>query len=999
MCVFRRISGYFRLNKLAKKLKKESLKINANFHFFENIQLSENILFCVNELREQKKYIDLVNSFDETVKKINRHNLKICDLKNQFDDIVKNHNIQKIISHIDEYSLEQIRSYNQIVLEIGEYTIPDSFTEKSQYLRYMRDIGEILNDYAKIAEQYSLIKDFEAISYSFGDTYIDGEMERSILAPAKNILEKIKTFGSKYYNIPQLDDKIIERHNEQFIKNHLRESLFDDINGKSLGEEQRRAILCDAKSNLTIAGAGTGKTLTICGKVKWLLETKKAREDEILLLSYSKDSATDLADRIKPINANLKVKTFHSFGLEILNRAYGGKRAVENQLDAHIRRYFNEELSKNSEAANAVFRYFTLYLYTNNELKHYKTDGEKFEDLKTADFRTLKDKLKLLSNDIERYETIQNEYVKSYEELVIANFLFINGINYEYERTYKIDTATLEKRQYTPDFYLTDYDIYLEHYGIDENEKTPQYSLEEGTKYIESIQWKRQIHRQNRTVCIETYSYEFKNGAIFSNLQKRLKQYNVEFKPLGQTEILDALNKIYLGQEFVSLLNLISTFLSLYKSQYSDSESFELLKSRPLGSEYNNQRAKLFLDICKGIYEYYIKALRSENKIDFDDMILQSMHAIDKMGDYRYKYIIVDEFQDISQSRTRFLQKIIEHGDSKLFAAGDDWQAIYRFTGCDIGVFLNFSQYFKDAKLNYITITHRNSAELQAVVEPFITANPEQYKKHIQSNKHQDLPVRIIYHNNNRAAAFKKVLQNIAKTDPRASVLVLGRNRNDIKCIIENYGRIDKSGKLYFDEFSQMSLTYKTVHQSKGLECDFVILISGENAKNGFPNKMEDDRLLDLVLVDKSNYEYAEERRLFYVALTRTRSIVYILSDKNKPSVFVQEIEDRVKIENLELFFKEMPDDVLCPYCESGKLVLHKGKDGKSFYGCSNFPYCRYTINDLKAVFINNRCPDCGDFLVVRNGKNGKFIGCHSFPYCKYTRQLNDMKERNTTGF
>ena len=225
MCVFRRISGYFRLNKLAKKLKKKSLKINANFHFFENIQLSENILFCVNELREQKKYIDLVNSFDETVKKINRHNLKICDLKNQFDDIVKNHNIQKIISHIDEYSLEQIRSYNQIVLEIGEYTIPDSFTEKSQYLRYMRDIGEILNDYAKIAEQYSLIKDFEAISYSFGDTYIDGEMERSILAPAKNILEKIKTFGSKYYNIPQLDDKIIERHNEQFIKNHLRESL------------------------------------------------------------------------------------------------------------------------------------------------------------------------------------------------------------------------------------------------------------------------------------------------------------------------------------------------------------------------------------------------------------------------------------------------------------------------------------------------------------------------------------------------------------------------------------------------------------------------------------------------------------------------------------------------------------------------------------------------------------------------------------------------------
>ena len=87
--------------------------------------------------------------------------------------------------------------------------------------------------------------------------------------------------------------------------------------------------------------------------------------------------------------------------------------------------------------------------------------------------------------------------------------------------------------------------------------------------------------------------------------------------------------------------------------------------------------------------------------------------------------------------------------------------------------------------------------------------------------------------------------------------------------------------------------------------------------------------------------------------------------------------------------------EYLCPWCKSGHLVKRKSEiDGKSFYGCSNYPYCTYKNNDMKSIYYNNRCPECGDFLVLRNGKFGTFFGCHNYPRCKYTQQTAANKKR-----
>lgn len=153
--------------------------------------------------------------------------------------------------------------------------------------------------------------------------------------------------------------------------------------------------------------------------------------------------------------------------------------------------------------------------------------------------------------------------------------------------------------------------------------------------------------------------------------------------------------------------------------------------------------------------------LRSNGKIDFDDMILQSSEALSLTDKFSYKYIIVDEFQDISHSRMLFLKKLIEKGKSRLFAVGDDWQAIYRFSGCDLNIFLKFSDYFVYSITNFITSTHRNSQELQDIAGPFIKTNPEQFNKRIRSTKHLQNPIKIMYYDSNKYVGLYGILKSI----------------------------------------------------------------------------------------------------------------------------------------------------------------------------------------------------------------------------------------------
>ena len=318
------------------------------------------------------------------------------------------------------------------------------------------------------------------------------------------------------------------------------------------------------------------------------------------------------------------------------------------------------------------------------------------------------------------------------------------------------------------------------------------------------------------------------------------------------------------SKELTNLKKTIITFINLFKTNNYKLESF-------LNFKGNDDLLRIIIDI----YLIYQKELESTNTIDFNDMIIKSIDYVKKNRKINYKYIIVDEYQDTSYIRFLLLKELINYTGAKLVCVGDDYQSIYRFNGCDLSMFLNFKKYFKRANILKITNTYRNSQELINVAGSFIMKNSRQIYKKLKSNKSILRPIKIMYGND-----LSKLLDYVLRY--HENILVLGRNNYDI----EKYFNVNNNSFVYNGKI----LKYLTVHSSKGLEEECVVLINLKDDILGFPNKIKNEKILSNVLKFKDIYPYEEERRLFYVALTRTKSDVYLLVDRENPSVFVKEL-------------------------------------------------------------------------------------------------------------
>ena len=287
----------------------------------------------------------------------------------------------------------------------------------------------------------------------------------------------------------------------------------------------------------------------------------------------------------------------------------------------------------------------------------------------------------------------------------------------------------------------------------------------------------------------------------------------------------------------------------------------------------------ILLKIIKEIYFEYEEELSSTGKVDFNDMINKAIDIVKNNGYIKkYKYIIIDEYQDTSYTKYLLINEIKKKTNSKLFVVGDDFQSIYRFTGCNLDIFLNFNKYYEYSKILKIVNTYRNSNELINIAGNFVMKNKKQLRKKLVSNKNILNPIEIIYSKNLK----KSLLRLIDKIN--TPILLLGRNNKDI---YKYFNSINTDGTL---KYNNKTIRYLTVHKSKGLEEENVIIINLENNILGFPSKIENNKILRFVLNDKDSYPYEEERRLFYVALTRTKNKVYLLVDKNNESIFVKEL-------------------------------------------------------------------------------------------------------------
>ncbi len=721
---------------------------------------------------------------------------------------------------------------------------------------------------------------------------------------------------------------IVHRHNIAVANTKIDRAyqLIGDVEGRKLDKQQMLSIIMESHNHLIIAGAGTGKTTTVVGKIKYLLKSGKCRPEDILVLSFTNASAAEMKDRIeKETGCRIAASTFHKLGLTIIARVDGVKPKISKINLRTLIREKIQELIKNPAYMLALSTYLLF-----NRVKA-KSEFE-FESL--SEYR----EYLLLNQPI----TIRGETVKSYGEMDIANFLFQNGIEYRYEAEYPVDTRTSEYGQYYPDFYLPDYDIYIEHFGVNRQGEVPEWfsgrnGLSGTEAYRQSMDWKRKLHKKNRTVLIECYSYEKSEGILLTNLEKHLKDHGVQFNPRTPEELWSVAAKEDKGI-LDGIIELFETVINLMKSNGYSVDDFRAIAS----SSRNKIQYMSFIYLLEPLFTAYDSALKSAGEIDFNDMINKATDYI-RSGRFTnpFSVVIVDEYQDISKSRFSLLAALRNSKDYELFCVGDDWQSIYRFAGSDINYILNFERFWGPTTVSKIETTYRFTKSLIEISGDFVMRNPNQIRKNIigKSTDQRFSLGEISAYNERYAVEFMTTrLDDLPKN---ATVFFLGRYSFDIDIIKENgrfdcqYNNVSGFVDFRYRQRPDLQICFMTAHKSKGLQADYVFILNNKSSWMGFPSRIQDDPILDLLLVNSETYPFAEERRLFYVALTRAKTKAFILTVKDKESIFAQELKQRYGQQLKQ-------DQFTCPLC-GGKLVRRSGQYG-DFFGCENYNVtgCRY---------------------------------------------------------
>ena len=796
----------------------------------------------------------------------------------------------------------------------------------------------------------------------------------------------------------------VENLRENFITKQLQryQTFFDEVESNPLTEYQRRACIIDNDNNLLLAGAGTGKTSVMVGRAGYLLNSGQAQNNDILLLAYGRKAADEMDERIRDKLATDKISatTFHSLGLNIIAQVEGNKPTLsilaedEKTKYSWVQQHFVKCLNEVAEYRALVVEYLSHYYYVERSAFDFISLGEGYQYFNDNDIRSFKD-----------------EQLNNFGELYIANSLFSHGIEYQYKPKYVYDVKTTEGKVYRPNFFLPELNIYIEFYLIDENGNTPVYIDEDA--YHKNIEWKQSTHQKNKTECIElTYGQHNEGkliGILMQSLCERQKQCEQVPKALLSVEsILLTLNE---SGRINALSQVLANLINLYKAANLGFSSAQAFKSEITANSDHPKQTEKMLALFNPILIAYEQHLSSRAEIDFEDMINKAIKYVET-GQFQspWHYIMVDEFQDISVPRARLVKALRDNNKHcSVFSVGDDWQAIYRFSGADVTLTTQFSQYFGISTQTKLDKTFRFNNQIGKVATAFISKNPAQINKTINALKQINTPAISLLKRANRQAKLQKpmminemengaiddVLSAIsAKVCKPVNVLILARfwfmlpNSQDIKRLNNQY--------------PLLTIDPQTFHASKGKEADYVIIVGMKKGVNGFPSEKATSSLLEAFLPNKESFKFAEERRLFYVALTRAKDKVYIISDAATSNDFINELENEHQIETNEfnnVASLSLIDNVNCPVCTTGILVKRSGRFG-SFYACSHYPRCDHkekccakcespmTSNRFKGfkVCSNNSCqtllPTCGKChgeMVLRTSQKAKFWGCSNY--------------------
>lgn len=794
------------------------------------------------------------------------------------------------------------------------------------------EVGQPPEQRLRLEDARSLLDEFRPILA--GERYVRHSEGESVLRS----VQALSNAGLQ--NIPGLEDELrdwkeLVRYAEpdglETVRSQINRSYVDrqvatvqEITStempRSLTDEQARAVAQDEDVTLVLAGVGTGKTSVIVGKTLHLAQGLDVDPSQILVLAFNRKAAEEIRERFPYDLAGVQVSTFHSFGRRVIAESdvapTVSRLATDSFACSRALTRILESILRDPETYRVVMEFLAYRSSPYRSPFEFTTVTEYEEYVRSVERRNL-----------------NGDLVRSYEEVLVSNFLTEHGVRFRYERPYEERTADRKHQQYRPDFYLPDYDIHLEHFALDRRGSAPEIWGD----YSESVQWKRQLHRDSGTTLIESHSWEV-GDLRFDALRRKLEAHGIEMERRDCAELVIELAK----QKILVLADLLNTFMKHAKA--SDPTISDMLKRAGSGS--TRERSERFLTIYQTVRERYEQQLRDERAVDFTDLIKRATGLIEG-GAWQspFRYVLVDEFQDISADRMALLKSLKSPGVA-YFLVGDDWQSIYRFAGSDVQLMMSCSEYLGHVAECHLTQTFRFGERVQTPSTAFIQANPEQSRRELRPAKtSMDRGVAVVRSRTQDAGLARSLMDIVEHAgDSESTVLVLGRFNKSRAVMPAGSGT------------ESLGLEFSTVHRAKGREADYVVVLDLRDGYDGFPSKITDDPVLQMVLppVSGQPYPFSEERRLFYVAVTRSRRGTYLVTDFRYPSGFVdelQKLDGRIEVLG--------PPPVKCPLCREGTMV--SSSTGRTLR-CSNFPTCGGQAP---------RCVSCSmGYILVESGES-----------------------------
>ncbi len=731
----------------------------------------------------------------------------------------------------------------------------------------------------------------------------------------------------------------VARWNERFLDQELESyrSFFDNVERSPLTDEQARAVVCFDNRVQLVASAGSGKTSTMIAKAGYAVHRGLVAPEQILMLAFNSKAATELQQRIRDRLAPLGLaadkivaRTFHSFGLSVIGQATGRKPSLAPWLDQGGDVTKLAEIIDGLRDSDTAFRteWDLFRMVFGRDLPEF---GQEESDPDDRDPVTHRD----------GFRTLAGQVVKSKGERLIADWLFYNGVEYVYEGSYEIDTADAAHRQYHPDFFYPTISIYHEHFALDRDGQPPKAFV----GYLDGVHWKRALHAQHGTALIETTMAELWDGTAFARLASELTSRGIVLDPNPDRPVV--------GQPPIEHERLVGTFRSFMVHAKGNRLSDEQLldRAREDSRDRFRFRHEMFLRLYRTIRLRWEDELRNHDSIDFEDMLNLAADHVEAGWKSPFRLVMVDEMQDASAARARLAQALVAGPGHYLFAVGDDWQSINRFAGADLSVMTDFEDWFGPGEILRLERTFRCPQPICDLSSRFVMKNPAQLPKSVVSSTPEYPPSvsAIAASSDDRVAGvickhLTELNDRVASgIEPpgrggRASVFILGRYRHQEGLVLHSA----------LKQWAHLDVRFSTIHASKGLEADYVVIPGLTRDKSAFPSKVADDSVLRLAMPARESFPFAEERRLFYVALTRARRSVTLITVRNRVSPFLVELH---KEQGLTIMAADggRASVISCPLCEDGTMVPRTGKFGR-FYGCSNFPKCKHTMKEMEAT-------------------------------------------------